>query len=40
MEGDLLMGQKDAGAAASAYEQALAKQKNSQLLIKLHAALS
>ncbi|HRQ05247.1 MAG TPA: PEP-CTERM system TPR-repeat protein PrsT, partial [Nitrosomonas halophila] len=40
MEGDLLMGQKDAAGAAAAYDKALSKQKNSQLLIKLHTALS
>lgn len=40
LEGDLQMKQKNAAAAAVVYEKALSKQKNSQLLIKLHAALS
>lgn len=40
LEGDLQMRQKNAAAAATAYEKALSRQKNSQLLIKLHTALS
>ena len=40
LEGDLQMRQKNATAAAAAYEKALNRQKNSQLLIKLHTALS
>jgi putative PEP-CTERM system TPR-repeat lipoprotein len=40
LEGDLQMGQKNAAAAAAAYEKAWSKQKNSQRLIKLHSAMS
>lgn len=39
LEGDLL-NQKDAAAAAKAYDKALAKQESSQLMIKLHEALT
>lgn len=39
LEGDLLS-QKDAAAAAKAYDKALAKQESSQLMIKLHEALA
>ncbi|MXS85729.1 PEP-CTERM system TPR-repeat protein PrsT [Nitrosomonas sp. HPC101] len=40
LEGDLQIRQKNAAAATTAYEKALTRQKNSQLLIKLHTALS